>query len=326
MILRIFRSNQPYTVFFTALLSISAGVLAYFLAPNPSFEFAPIAFLVEGLIPDSALFRAILIVVLLFTGATRSDRLYNGSEFDYPRHYLAGMWYILLFLPAVSSAFSVPILLANLFAITAIKRLLLVFRQPRALAEYFETGFWLGLASLAYLPYWIIFVPVLLAILFTRTFKFQEFTMPLVGAVIPWFYLISIRFISDASLHGKGELLVKEEASMVNMHWSYYVLFTFLFIFLIYSTVRYLKTYLSSSNKSKNTKSVFLILLPGIILSAWPVYYGYFELSFLTLILAVPVLLSLGSYRQKKDWLPKTLLSLLLLSIIYILLRDFEIF
>lgn len=316
MLLKIFRSNQPYTVFFVLILAVIIN-LPLFLGNFSGIETQFTA--VSGLfnrVPLNSWFIGTSSSILLFAGSVLLNSVFNREEFLPESNYLSSMWYILFLAPFINSSFAIPVMLGNVFLFIALSRLLKVFRQPRALAQYFESGFWVGLASLCFSPY-LIFIPiVLLSIIYTRTFNFREVFMPLVGGSIPWIYHFSFRFLADKS--GAASFLLPENTILSPVSgWTFWVLLVLMGMQLVISFIAYLNSYGRSTNKSKNTKSVFLIWALGAILSAFVIAFESAESIALPLASALPLILGFGSLKKRKDWSPKLIHSLILIIVVY---------
>lgn len=322
MLLRIFRSNQPYTIFLVAVLAFVVTIPLYFSGYRSVVPtYSPLRSLFEE-IDLSGIWIPIVTGVLIFLAAVIADRVFNRHEFMSDRHHLPGMWYPLLVMPFLAHPSIIPILIANIFILIGIGRLVQVFRQPRVLAQYFEAGFWIGMASLFYMPFLIALPLLLLCIIFTRTFNGHEMTIPLVGAFVPWFFFASISFIlSDAILLGIDDP-TSFPLSFENGFWLYLFIAALLWQLLV-GLVRWFGSYKRSSNRSKNTKSVFLIFGAGVLLSSLPLLLVDSFLPLAALASSLPFILSFSSMKQRRDWLPKLYLSISILSLVLLFVLPF---
>lgn len=296
MLIGIFRSNQPYTGLFVPLV---AGLLCL---PLFTGEASPVHYPFLG---DQSWVHGTVVLLLVSAGALMLNRLVNREEFTGENTHLPALWYLLICGPALSSEHISSLLFANLFLILGLRRLLFVFRQPRALAPYFEAGFWTGIGSLIHHPYLFFFVALLIAIFYTRTFNFREFIMPVLGGLIPWVYLVSLRFMLDKgpvefyflSLPRPGVELLGE---LSGLQWLSAGL---LFLGFSHGIWQYFKSYGRSTNRSKNTKSVFLIWslasLPAMafLLASQPLG------ALAPMAISSSVVFSFGSHRRRNEFL-----------------------
>lgn len=317
MLLKIFRSNQPYTVFFVLFLAL-AFCIPTFLGHFNSIEtsLSPIRGLFD-MIPNNSWVIGGIQFILLFLGAISVNHVFSREEFLPESNYLSAMWYLMLLSPVLHSGWSIPILTGNIFLFISLIRLLKVFRLPRALAEYFECGFWLGIASLSFMPFLFILPLIFLAIIYTRTFNFREVFMPLVGALIPWLYLFSIRFILG---NHQSEEIIDPAAIETSTAFSSPVIYGFLFLAglqLIFSLYTYINSYKRSTNRSKNTKSVYLIWSIGASVAIIPLALHSMVAALLILGLGFSLIMGFGSLKMKRDWLPKSINTLMILIIVY---------
>ncbi len=317
MLLKIFRSNQPYTVFFVLFLAL-AFCVPTFLGHFSSIEtsLSPIRGLFD-MIPNNPWVIGGIQSTLLFLGAISVNHVFSREEFLPESNYLSAMWYLMLLSPVLHSGWSIPILTGNLFLFISLIRLLKVFRQPRVLAEYFECGFWLGIASLSFMPFLLMLPLIFLAIIYTRTFNFREVFMPLVGALLPWVYLFSIRFIIG---NLQSEEIIDPAAIETSTSFSSPFIYGFLFLAglqLISSLYTYINSYKRSTNRSKNTKSVYLIWSIGASVAIIPLALHSMVAALLILGLGLSLIMGFGSLKMKRDWLPKSINTLMILIIAY---------
>jgi len=317
MLLKIFRSNQPYTIFFVLFMALFVSIPLFLGVSSPLETTLTPAKGIFELLPTNLLFIGIIKFALLFIGAVTLNWVFTQVEFLTESNHLTAMWYLMILAPVVHSGWSIPVLTGNIFLFISLNRLLKVFRQPRALSEYFESGFWLGLASICFMPFLLILPFVLLAIIYTRTFNFREVFMPVLGAIIPWVYLFSIEFILKNTEPRKliQEVYLEVESYLPNaLFWVFILVIAF---HVILSLIIYLNTYKRSTNRSKNTKSVYIIWSLGVAVSIIPLALHFTLAILLPLGAALALFLSFGSIKMKRDWYPKLINTILLITIAY---------
>jgi len=79
------------------------------------------------------------------------------------------------------------ILLANFFFIVSVQNLFNLYKKHNPIGIIFNSGFFLGVASLIYFPYYIFFPAFFLGLLSLRGIKIQEFLQLLVAFLCPFF-------------------------------------------------------------------------------------------------------------------------------------------
>jgi hypothetical protein len=277
--LKLFQSNQPYTSLFFLPVSLALWLPILLGDNGPDIPIFRISLLFTGGI-DNPLLAYGLAVSISATNAFLINRLFNRYEYMSRSNYLPGLFYIIYACASSGEGASIAILLCHTMLIPCLSRLSTVFREPRALAPYFECGFWIGLSAIFYPPAIILSFFVLVAIAYTRPFNLREFIMPLAGALIPAVYYASYLFISGTTILPKLWTAASptESASYSGSLAITFLLFGAL-LFLV-SAVSMLGTFNRSTNKSRNTKAVALIWSSGIIAVSW----FFFELGIGSLI------------------------------------------
>ncbi len=99
---------------------------------------------------------------------------------------LPGVFYILIASMLPEFLHLSPLLLANTFYLIAISELLKVYKNPSCPDTIFNVGFWVAVGSFFYPSYLIFVVFGLIGLNSLRAFRFREWLMLLVGAVVPY--------------------------------------------------------------------------------------------------------------------------------------------
>lgn len=320
MLLRIFRSNQPYTALFFVPVSLALWLPMLLWAKDPADSLYRISLLFGGGTANPVVSFGIA-AGLSSLNASLLNRLFNRHEYMNRSNYLPGLFYLLYASTSTGEDTVFPILLSHTMLIPGLSRLSAVFREPRALAPYFECGFWIGLGAIFYPPTILIVIACLVAIGYTRPFNLREFVMPLAGALVPAIYYVSYRFITGNSLF--PEILLRAESPLSGTEYSksgIIMLLLALLVFLV-SAGSMLGTFNRSTNKSRNTKAVALIWSTGIILSSW--FFVREGVGSLASFCALPAALVFPyfffSERPSGQWkeLPFVLLGLSVLSYLW---------
>ena len=138
MILRTYASNQPLSLVFipiTVVAVVVAAVIRGVLIPvNVGF---PADFMLKSVYTSPWSLGA-LVAVLILAGAIMSNVVFNRHEFYNTPVFIPALMYAMMATTLSLIQLSVPLLLANVFALLGLNRHLKIFLQPRVLAEYFE--------------------------------------------------------------------------------------------------------------------------------------------------------------------------------------------
>lgn len=316
MILRVFKSNQPFTAIFVILLAILLWLPDVM---RPISGQSDSAFLLQNLfdiINESQWMVHALNLLFIIVGALGINRIFNRNEFHSKSNHLPALFFTLsafLFLPLNSFH---PVLPALILVLPAVRYILVVFRQNRVLHEYFIAGFWIGLSTLVYLPMSGLFIPVLISVLYTRAFNWRELLLPLIAGCIPLLYwLVYMVFMSEEVIQGT-EFYYSTKGSPERLDIHHEAGLVVASILFIPSFLAYLQSYGFSSNRSRNTKSVFTILSIGLVVIAGVGIY-YFQSDALAL-LSLPLAVYYTSFflEVKKRWVSTVLFSLFVLMVI----------
>ncbi len=288
MILRSFASNQPYTLIVIPL-TVAAALL-----PSIGRKALPV---VNCGFPADDLFHwiylspvAIVIttMLLILGGAMLANTVFNKHEFYNVPVYVPALLYSMLGTSIGLIQLSLPALLANIFLLAGLNKHLRIFRQSRVLAEYFESGFWYGLAAVFFPPYLLLIAGLWVTTFVMRAFHWREHLLPVVSFCVPMLYWIVWKY-------WQGELnqLVLFYKTFTYDAKSYFFNFnaiTTLFALtaagsFIGALPRY--TFLSdrASNKARGVKNIFLIMALCMIICMFMGYVLILKWILMTVLL-----------------------------------------
>ncbi len=90
-----------------------------------------------------------------------------------------------------------PLLLANLFLLLSIERILNSYHKDEAFSNVFDAGFYIGIASLFYFPALVIFPMVWVGLIVIRTFVWREWIISFMGLLLPYLFILTYYFWYD---------------------------------------------------------------------------------------------------------------------------------
>jgi hypothetical protein len=270
MILRTYASNQPLSMAllpvttFSVLLSVAAkGSL---LASNADFPID--RYLVTWY--DSPFLLAGLAGMLIMAGAYLTNSVFNRHEFFNVPVFVPALVYSLLGTTLALIQLSVPVLLANVFVLLGLNCHLKIFHQPRVLAEYFECGFWYGLAAVCFPTYVLLIAAVWMGTIVTRAFHWREYVLPVVAFAVPFGYWVSWLYFRDAM---ESMILFKKWVSFDMQSYfttwerSSRVFGITVLLSLLFAIPRYLFLAERSSNKAKTIRTIFFLVAVALVAS-----------------------------------------------------------
>jgi hypothetical protein len=295
MILRSFASNQPYTLIVIPL-TVGAALL-----PSISQKSLP---LVNCGFPADDLFHWVYqsqnaivwtSIVLILGGAILANMVFNKHEFHNVPVYVPALMYTMLGTTIALIQLSLPALLANVFVLAALNRHLRIFRQSRVLAEYFESGFWYGLAAVFFPPYLLLIAGLWATTLVMRAFHWREHFLPIVSFCVPFLYWIVWKYWQGEL--GQLVLFYKtftydsrsyfHDFGNINMLFSIAAAGSF-----IGAIPRYIFLSDRATNKARSVKNIFLIMALCMVLC---MLLGYvFILKWILLSVLLPLTFVIG--------------------------------
>jgi hypothetical protein len=270
MILRQYSSNQPYLL---ASLPLVAGAM---LLPQLSGAVEmPIksGFPLDGALSVLYLSKYFLVFVtwlLVTAGAALSNFTFNRNEFHTAPTFLPGLIYAVVASSLSLVQLSVPALAANLAVLVGVNVLLPVYRQPRALAEYFSAGFWFGLAALAFPPYFSLIAALTVSIIITRAFNWREHLLSILGFGSPFLYWVCWKFWWNdmGNLILFHSTVTYDDVPLIGAEvWVQRVFLSLIVITFILALTRYLFVSDRVNNKVRIMKMVFFVVALALLSS-----------------------------------------------------------
>jgi hypothetical protein len=198
MLVRFFRSHQPVLLIIIPLLGLLMWLPA-FLHPLPLVVSHPMPLfelLTKPLISHPFL-ASLLAFLLLLLQAFLFNFILEKYEFSGKPTYLPALLYIVFasFAPGLLQLH--PALIASIFILLALHRILGTYRITNAYAACFEAGFLISLASLFYFPAILCIIFIFIAILLLRPFSGREWIIASLGFLLPCLYVFCYYFVID---------------------------------------------------------------------------------------------------------------------------------
>jgi hypothetical protein len=196
MILRLFRSNQPALALWLPVLGVILWLPGWWLDQPPDFSMTLFGF---GSLanPWSADVGTFIAFVLLLAGAMLFNNLFQQYDLIERKNQLPGLCYVIAFSWSPFLLQYSHLLIGQLFVLLAIRRLMLVYRQPNVVRELFDTGLFVGLAALFYLPFALFLIACWVSLGVLRTFNLREWLMPLTGIATIGVIFFSLNYLFD---------------------------------------------------------------------------------------------------------------------------------
>lgn len=197
MLLRQFSSRQPYLVAVGPMLSMAILFLAYYFG---LLRFSSTSFPMDQWLKSFVSYPWLLVsvaVALISLGCFVSNLIFNRHEFNIAPSYVPSLLYGMLSTTMCLVEVSIPVLFANLCIVIGLNRQFEVWRQNRAIAEYFTASFCYGLAALCFPPYIFLYPGMALSVINTRSFNWREHVLSIIAFSSPFLYWWSYLYWID---------------------------------------------------------------------------------------------------------------------------------
>lgn len=229
------------------------------------------------------------VVALIGIGALLANYTFNSHEFHTAPTYVPALMYTATAAVLCLVQCSVSALLANLAVLIGLNSLLHVYRQPRALGQYFLSGFWLGLAALVFPPYFTLLPGLWIAVIYTRAFNWREHLVVLLSFAVPFVYWVFWKFFYDQMNYlvlMRYQVSFNEAVATGMGVWLHRLLLFTIAATLLLATSKYLFFSDRQSNRGKAIKAVFFIIALSMLASCF--FLVTFKGEWILLPLTIP--------------------------------------
>lgn len=254
--LSILRSNQPFAIILVGLTWILGIVWnGFFMSPEvSSWIFPEINNYFNGNPLRILVFQSIvqgLSIIFL-------HRAYNSNEYINGGNYFAA-WIYTLFAALFSCIFPAhPFLLLHLLLLLAMRQVFEVYRQNEVQHHYFNAAFFLGCAMLFIPSSFVLAIALLVSLAYTRSGIWREWAWSIVGFILPFLIAITLVWLGeDLQWIKHWQISIVGIDLQEKMNW----LAVPMGIWFVLGLRGLAKSYGSSSNKARNTKSTSVIFL-----------------------------------------------------------------
>jgi hypothetical protein len=264
MLLKILKSNRAVNFFLFPLLGIlfwlkslvSPRVYPFYSGETDNILYKPI----HNLAIEIAILQIIIPLILIIGMALIMLQLNNRYNIIRIRTMLPAPLFIL-----VVSGFSDlhalhPVYFAAFFVLLAIYRLFSAFDEVKPYSPAFDSGFFLGMASLFYLNVFLLFPAFLIGLgVLTREPRWREYTVGFIGFVLPFIFAFSFVFVwgNVSELLETLELNITTKVGNIKSNLPVLGYLTFMLILVLLGSFKILQQY---DTKKVSTRKYFIVL------------------------------------------------------------------
>src|ERR1039457_5611935 len=139
----------------------------------------------------------LLSFILIFCEALLIYHIVEKNEITETKSYLSAIVYIVLMSLQPEMLSLHPIVIANLFMLLALHKLMQTYRKETAYSEAFDSGFFISLAALFYIPSLIFILLLWIGLVIIRPFVWREWLISFIGILLPCVFLVFYYFWND---------------------------------------------------------------------------------------------------------------------------------
>ena len=196
MLVRLLRSHQPYLLFIVPILAALLWLPAFFhpqyVAPK---EEMPLYHLLATFCHfEIPLVPVVISLLLTLIQAFLCNYVFNKYELAGKHTYIPSLVFVLLSSITTDSLQLQPIMFSSLCAMLCLNAILSTFHKQGVLNACFEAGLFASLATLFYFPSIFLLPFVLVGILYMRPFAIRDWSMVIMGFLLPGIYLLLYYF------------------------------------------------------------------------------------------------------------------------------------
>ena len=326
MLVNTLKSNQPLVIILIIFTSIALWMFSFInpIGINISADtfYTPFYSLIVKVTDYKTSFSVFLTLIVVLLQAfllVQFNRTYILINY---RTYLPAFFYIIIVSSFVHLQSINPVILGTVFIFISINNLFNTYRSDYALNKLYLAGFFIAIASLFWIPFALFVILIWISLLNLRPFIGREWLVGLLGFLTPYLFVFVYYFVFTSGdqiemLVGSLQQSLKISITFKPLHFSYYILFGFLFLLLILASYTLIANF--QKKKIRNRKYyeinwwIFLISFGLLILFE---SVGY-EIIY---VLSIPLsfLLTDYFYAIRKSWFLNSVLIVFYLSIIYI--------
>jgi hypothetical protein len=218
MLLKAFKSNQPYSILLLPLITLGLWLNSflqplaypYFQGEESMILYQPIQLLL-GNSPIASTFTALIFIILLAFLVLKLNQQY---AFIRVRTFLPSYLFVLITSGLHELHVMHPVYPAALFLILAIDRIFNTYDKEQIHSNAFDSGIFLAIGSLFYLNL-IFFFPILWIgfIILKPKVNWREYILTTIGFILPWLAALAFYLAT-----GRRDELVQTLESNITFH------------------------------------------------------------------------------------------------------------
>lgn len=263
MVLKLIKSNRKVNYLLLPLIGglfwlkslLNPYIYSYYRGESGNLLYLPF----DRLVSDSALIQSAVSLVMIIILALIIDFINNEYNFIYQRTILPSVLFIMITGGFTDMHTMHPVYFGAFFLLIAVYRLFSSFNQAKSYSASFDSGFFLGIASLFYFNIFMLFPALLYGIgTLTRERNWREFVLITTGFILPFFFAFCYTYLTGQFLEllkiFEINLLTANNHLVSNISLQFYV--GYLILLTITGSYKILSQY---DNLKVSTRKFFVI-------------------------------------------------------------------
>lgn len=216
-----------------------------------------------------------------------------------------GLFYVWVCCAIPDFLYLSPVLIGNTFFLIALYQIFDTYKNPACADRIFNTGLWLGVASLFYFPFVFFLIVLIAALSILRAFNLQELLMILVGMFLPYLFVglyfywgNNFNFFYENQIGRNFDFLTFAHISFTWDTWVKLAIFTVALIFVVANN----GLYLAKKNIQVQKKINILYWIPVAAAISLPFQANATLEHFLLLAPTLGIFLGLTFTSARSQW------------------------
>lgn len=274
MLLKTLKSNHTVNFILFPLMGVLFWMKSFiFPTPYPYYYgetdnllYSP----VYSLLNENLFLQNVITLILFISMALIMLQISNRYNFIRVRTMLPASLFILIVSGFTGLHFMHPVYFGAFFVLWAIFRLFSAFDQTGPYPASFDTGFFLGIASLFYFKLIILFPAFLLGVgILSRETKWREFVIHFIGFLVPFIFAFSYTFITGetTNLLKIFELNILTPVNHIQYNIPLLVFIGFLLLVISLGSIKIIQQYDTKKVSTRKFFTVFFLVFLFSVLS-----------------------------------------------------------
>jgi hypothetical protein len=197
MLLKLFKTNPMLLLLFGIIFSIVLWAVTVFHPVGPTLSYTDVTLLAPfyDRIHSLPVFKEALGFSMLLLMAGVWNNIVNKHSLLGQSSYFPFFFMVLLLSCRTSLIGFYPALASSFFLVLAIHKLISSYKKERALSDIFDSGLFVGIATLFYIPSMVFLVLLWIGVLTIRSINWREWVCSIIGFMIPFIFTFTYNLV-----------------------------------------------------------------------------------------------------------------------------------